>query len=97
LRNQPTVAHGIACILAVLSAVSFDDQSSGWAGEVDDVASNWELTAEFPAFETLGAEQLPQPMFGVGLIATKLSRPVSEAPSPQPLPHKGGGAFVQAA
>jgi len=61
----------------MLTSVCFDDQACGRAGEVDDVAANWELAAEFPALQPLGAEELPQAMFGVGLIAAKGARAVA--------------------
>jgi len=40
----------------MLTAIRFDDQARSRTGKVGNVASNWELTAEFPTFETLGAQ-----------------------------------------
>lgn len=78
----------------MLAAIRFDDQPRSRAGEVHYIAFNGKLPAEFPALKPFGPEQLPKTLFSVGLIPAKSASPIFEAPSPQPLPRKGGGALL---
>jgi len=77
----------------MLTSVRLYDQPCAGTGEVHDVMFNRELPAEFPAIKPLGPKQFPQALFGIGLAFAESASTNFEAPSPQPLPRKGGGAL----
>ena len=75
----------------VLAAVNFDDQAPLGAEEVDDVAVDLDLLAEFEAMELATAEDAPELSFGVSRVLAQRPRPAGHemvpchvAPSPRP-------------
>ena len=87
----------------VLAAVDFDDQPSLGHSEVDDVAVDLDLLAEFEAVELSAAKDAPELSFGIGRVlaqrcATCSSgngalprRPLTPALRADPLPRRGEG------
>jgi hypothetical protein len=61
-------------IIAVLSAVGFDDQAALHAGEVRDAAADRFLLLELESAEPTIAKMMPQAAFGIRRIASKRAR-----------------------
>jgi len=64
--SQPGIAPGVPggmVVQRVLSAIEFDDESWAKAGEVDDVATQRNLSPEFDALAPPGAQAGPEPDF----------------------------------
>jgi hypothetical protein len=91
-------------LMAMLPAISFDDQSALGAGEIRDATANRLLPAELEAAELAIADPIPQPPFGVGCLTSEPPRVRVDSPdgrhrgfleegkpSPNPLPHAGEG------
>jgi hypothetical protein len=53
----------------VLSAIDFNDELSVEADEIEDVALEWHLPAEFDSVEAPVAQQEPQLPLGIGRVA----------------------------
>jgi hypothetical protein len=91
-------------LLAVLPAISFDNQSTLRTGEVCYETPDGFLSAELESFELAISQVRPEPTLRVGELATQSARVrvyvsngrhtyglEEEKPSPNPLPHAGEG------
>jgi hypothetical protein len=54
--------------LRVLAAVQLNDQAAAEADEVDNVGVDWFLSLELKICETMGAQNVPNPVFGLGRL-----------------------------
>ena len=61
-------------LTAVVAAINFDDELSGEADEVDDVASDWLLPAEMVGADLPGTETSPYRPLGVGSVYAQVLR-----------------------
>jgi len=61
----------------VLSPVKLDDQSLRQTDEINNVASNDELAAKWPAHELAVMKPRPEPTFGIGHLLSQATCPVS--------------------
>jgi hypothetical protein len=65
---KPLVAAVIGFVVRVLAAIHFDDQPLRQTDKIDDVAPDRNLPFELVSGKAMGAQQVPQPPFGVGHI-----------------------------
>ena len=56
---------GLIAIIAMLGTIDFDDELFGWAGEIDDITGDGQLTAKAEAQEAVCAQFIPEPKFRV--------------------------------
>jgi len=76
----------------VLPAIKLDHQLAIVACKIDDTCSNRNLTAKMAAFALEKPQLLPQLLFRISNVATKLtSQLVSHFPTPTPNPSPQGG------
>lgn len=86
----------VGSLIEMLAAIEFDREPAFETGEVEDVARQAMLAAEFRAKLPV-AQSHPQLSLSVSLCTAKLFRVISHAPSPCPLPQAmkplGGEGF----
>jgi hypothetical protein len=87
--------------LHVLAAICFHNQSQAEMHKVDDVGADGLLAAELLTIHTVGAQVLPEQLFGVGHVLAQgfgeLALVHGRGPSPPaPLPQGARGARCKA-
>jgi hypothetical protein len=55
----------------MLAAIDLDDQASLAADEIHDIRPDWILPNEFRAADLPRAQPVPQPLLGIGCVATQ--------------------------
>ena len=93
LPRQPGIAPRIPRIPVVLPTIGLDNQAMTQGREINDVRADGMLAAELEAGESVGAEVVPEAVFGLGHGFTQLFCEVAVVhfPSPQPLSPRGEG------
>ena len=86
LRAQISITASVAGTFGMMTPVSFDDEPVLQAHKIDNVMVDRHLALELERRETLCAEDLPQPMFGLGRRAAHLFRTFAQHLLPVPLP-----------
>src|SRR5207245_1121732 len=69
-RCAPLVAFDL---FGVLAAVDLNHEPSLQAGEIDEVRTDWKLTAEAVALDLLIAQADPEPDFSIGHLTSQLA------------------------
>lgn len=73
IAKPPITSFVIICLLSVLSAIKFDNQSLLQAYEIDDVASQRLLATKFATVKLPITKLLPEQSLGIGWILPQLS------------------------
>jgi hypothetical protein len=73
---EPPIAHGIARVCCMLSAVDLDHQVLFATDEIDNVGPDRLLPDELVAAQAAGADAIPELLLRVGRLATQAARPL---------------------
>jgi hypothetical protein len=75
-RDQPSVSGLVVIALGMLAAINFNDQFVLETDEIDNVAAQQLLTAEFELAEAAVAQETPHPLLGFSRLATHPPRAI---------------------